>query len=184
MHYGKTAAAGYNRRRSATMPSEPATPPFPSRELLARFFRTPPGALVPLAEVAALLGITRRKLWALLRAEGAHTAGGAIPWSEAAAYLFDAWPRARILDALGASAEDVIPEQFRLMRVEWAIPVFIVRAMEHQAASGRRGASALRERTVSDYVTDVLYNEIDPATVRAFRGDSAFLRALHYPVVD
>jgi hypothetical protein len=33
-------------------------------------------------------------------------------------------------------------------------------------------------------VTDVLYNEIDPATVRAFRGDSAFLRALHYPVVD
>jgi hypothetical protein len=33
-------------------------------------------------------------------------------------------------------------------------------------------------------VADVLYNEINPATVAAFRDDPAFLRAYHYPVLD
>ena len=60
----------------------------------------------------------------------------------------------------------------------WSIPIFIVRAIEHQAAA------ACHARGVDDYVADVLFSEIQPATVEAFRQDTAFLRAFHYPIFD
>jgi hypothetical protein len=166
------------------MPTEPAAPAFPRHESLARFFRMPPDARVPLAEVAALLGVSLPRLRAILRAEGVQPLGGAIPWTEAAAYLFDAWPRARILQTLGRGAATAIPSEFRLMRVDWSIPIFVVRAMEHQAATAWRDDPRVRARGVDDYVADLLYNDITPATLAAFRHDRAFLRAFHYPVLD
>ena len=166
------------------MPTEPATAAFPRHEALARFFRMPPDARVPLAEVAVLLGTSLPRLRAMLRSEGVRPLDGAIPWTEAAAYLFDAWPRARILHTLGPGAAAVIPAEFLLAPVDWSIPIFVVRAMEHQAAVAGRGDPRVRARGVDDYVADLLYNDITPATLAAFRHDRAFLRAFHYPVVD
>jgi hypothetical protein len=175
------------------MPIEPAAPAFPRHESLARFFGKPPGALVALPEVAALLGTSTRILRAILRAEGGRPAGDAIPWTEAAAYLFDAWPRAQILDTLGPELAHLVPTEFQLTRVSWLLPVFLVRAYEHQAATAWRDDPRVRAslvpnhghaRGVSDYVTDVLYNEIAPSTLAAFRDDPAFLEAYHYPVLD
>ena len=68
----------------------------------------------------------------------------------------------------------MIPAEFRLTRVPWSIPIFIVRACEYQAGGG----------DVSDSVADVLYNEIQPATVDAFRDDPEFMRAYHFPLLD
>jgi hypothetical protein len=173
------------------MPAEPASPAFPRSESLARFFSTPRDATVPLSEVAELLGTTTAAVQAMLRDEGAQDIDGTIPWSEAAAYLFDAWPRARILDALGPAA--AIPPEFQLTRVTWSIPIFLLRAIEHQAAAAWRNDPRVRgnampnhsyARGVDDYVADLLYDAIDPATVEAFREDRAFLRAFHYPAAE
>ncbi|HYI13250.1 MAG TPA: hypothetical protein VEK57_29660 [Thermoanaerobaculia bacterium] len=175
------------------MPIEPAAPNFPRPESLARFFGMPPSARVALAEAAELLGTTASTLRAMLREEGAQPLRGTLPWTEAAAYLFDAWPRAQILDALGDDVAKVIPPDFQLTRVTWPLPIFVVRAMEHQAAAAWRNDPRVRRsvavhpgyaRGVADYVADLLYNEIDPATVEAFRHDRAFLRAFHYPIPD
>ena len=158
------------------MPIEPAAPTFPRSESLARFFRMPPASLVALPEVAALLGTSIPTFRAMLRDEGTLPPDGPIPWTEAASYVFDAWPRAQLMDALGPDAASIFPRDFHLARVDWRIPIFILRAMEHQAAASARG--------VADYVADLLYNEIQPATLGAFRDDSEFLRAFHYPVID
>jgi hypothetical protein len=148
---------------------------------------------VSLSEVAELLGTTDAIVRALLRDEGAQPLHGSIPWTEAAAYLFDAWPRAQILDALGSHAASIIPPDFQLTRVNWLMPIFVVRAIEHQAVTAWRddprvGAGLLvnhsHARGVDDYVADVLYNDITPATVEAFRHDHSFLRAFHYPLLD
>lgn len=181
---GKTE--GYLR-----MPVEPATPAFPRSETLVRFFSTPRDASVPLSEVAELLGTTIAAVHAMLRAEGAEVVDATIPWSEAAAYLFDAWPRARILDALGPDAP--IPPEFQLTRVTWSIPIFILRAIEYQAAAAWRNDPRVRgsaapnhsyARGVDDYVADLLYDAIDPATIEAFRDDEDFRRAFHFPAAE
>lgn len=160
------------------MSAEHTASAFPRHESLARFFRTPSEALVPLSEVAALLGTTIPALQAILQADGIHHPDGPIPWTEAAAYLFDAWPRARILDALGSEAASIVPPDFMLTRVAWSLPLFLIRAIEHQASV------ASRTRGVDDYVADLLYNDITPATLEAFRHDEAFVQAFHYPLID
>lgn len=165
------------------MSNEFAEQAFPRHESLVRFFRTAPEALVPLSEVAELLGTTTAGVDAIVRAEGVQPPGGPIAWTEAAAYLFDAWPRARILDALGAEARSVVPPDFLLTRVTWSLSRFLVRAIEHQAAFAWRGNPRIRARGIDDYVADLLYNDITPATLDAFAHDSAFLHAFHYPLL-
>jgi hypothetical protein len=70
---------------------------------------------------------------------------------------------------------------------------FIVRAIRHQAALLRTHDPRVNPRTadprfvspsVDDYVADILYNEIQPATVTALADDEAFLEAYHYPPLD
>jgi hypothetical protein len=146
------------------------------------------------AEVAELLGVTPQTFQGMLQEEGGHDGGLSISWREAADYLLDCWPRAAILDALDESDfSDVIPAQFRLTRVAWSLPVFIVRAMEHQAAREWRSDPRIRDsvvpshvyaRRLDDYIADLLYAEIEPATLAAFRDDSSFLRAFYYPEGD
>jgi hypothetical protein len=160
------------------MPSEPAAPRFPRRETLARFFRLDPRSRIPLDEAAELAGMTTDLYRAMLRADGAHDSSTSVPWSEAAAYLFDAWPRARILDALGPDCAEIIPPDFRLTRVDWSLPIFLVRALDHQA--GR----VSHARGIDDYVAELLYSAIEPETLEAFRDDREFLRAFHFPVLD
>ena len=112
---------------------------------------------------------------ALARPENKAAYGDPSVHELAAAYLFDAWPRAAILAALGQEHAGRIPAQFHPVRVDWSIPVFIVRAMEHQAAG------AVSPRRVDDYMADLLFNEIQPETLLAFRDDPGFLAAYHYP---
>jgi hypothetical protein len=175
------------------MSIEPAAPAFPRSESLLRFFRMTGDAFVPIAEVAELLGTTIEIVQAMLREEGVLPLDGPLPWDDVAARLFDAWPRARIIEALGPEAASLVPRDFQLTRVTWAIPVFILRAIEHQAAEAWRNdprvqgsvvANPSDARGVEDYIVDLLYNVIDPDTLDAFRDDPSFLRAFHYPAVE
>jgi hypothetical protein len=169
------------------------TPKFPLPEQLARFFTTDPRRRVALAHVAELLGMTPERFRALLASEGGRCPSDTLPWTEAAAYLFDAWPRAQLLEALAPDHAGRIPADFHPVRVSWSIPIFIVRAMEQQAAAEwRRDPRVLASSTpnhtaargVDDYVADLLFNEIRPETVVAFGGDSAFLAAYNFPSRD
>ena len=154
----------------------PTVAGFPPRELLQRFLRGDRGVPVPLEHAAKLLGITPDTFRSMLDAEGGRRCTSALTWADAAAYLFDAWPRAQLLAALGPEYAGSVPERFYPTPVRWSIPIFIVQAMEHQAALDARG--------VHDYVTDALYNEIQPETLDAFRDDPAFLAAYHFPCGD
>lgn len=175
------------------MTIEPAATPFPLPETLTRFFRRNPRSRVPVAEAAALAGMSEKTFRTLLRAEGGHGSGSTLSWSEAAAYLFDAWPRARVLDALGPAASETIPPEFHLTRVDWSLPVFLVRALEHQAARDRQHDPRLGRavpvnpahgRWIDDYVADVLYADVREETLTAFRNDREFLRAFHFPMIE
>jgi hypothetical protein len=175
------------------MPIDAAAPLFPLHEPLARFFAADRRKRVPLSQVAELLGVTAEMFRAILQSEGGRRAAGTLSWDEAAGYLFDAWPRAQLLEALGPEHARRVPQHFHPTRVAWSIPIFIVRAMEHQAAAewGRdpRVAASLTPnplvaRGVHDYVTDLLFNEIRPETLVAFRDDPAFLAAYNFPGRD
>lgn len=175
------------------MPIDPAAPVFPLHEPLVRFFATDPRKRVALSAVAELLGITTAMFRAILKSEGGRRPSDTLPWAEAAGYLFDAWPRAQLLETLGPEHAHRVPRDFHPTRVMWSIPIFIVRAMEHQAAAEwRRDPRVQRSitpnhtaaRGVHDYVTDLLFNQIQPETLVAFRDDPAFLAAYHYPGRD
>jgi hypothetical protein len=175
------------------MPIDPAEPMFPLHEPLARFFATDPRKRLPISQVAELLGITSQRFRSILANEGGRRRDDKLSWAEAAAYLFDAWPRAQLLDTLGPEHAHLVPHQFHPTRVTWSIPIFIVRAMEHQAAAEwRRDPRVQRSispnhtaaRGVHDYVTDLLFNAIEPQTVVVFRDDPAFLTAYNYPSRD
>lgn len=175
------------------MPIEPPAPTFPGRESLLRFFSLPAQASVAVEEVAELLGIAVDIFREVLRAEESEPVDGTILWTEAAGYLLDAWPRADILDALGAEASALLPSQFQLVSVTWSLPIFLVRAIEHQAMTiwtstarlpGRSVTGGPSSRHVQDYVSDVLFNEIQPETVRALEHDSGFAAAYRYPAID
>jgi len=172
------------------MPFDSTTPKFPLHEHLARFFTADPRRRVPVSHVAELLGVTTQMFRSMLDSEGGRRRSDTLPWAEAAAWLFDAWPRAHLLDALGPGHASRVPAGFHPTRVSWTIPIFIVRAMEHQAAAGwRRDPRVLRSvspnhtaaRGVHDYVADLLFNEIQPETLAAFDGDPAFVAAYNFP---
>jgi hypothetical protein len=105
------------------MPIGPTTPKFPLHEHLARFFTTDRRRRVPLSHVAELLGITTGMFRSMLAGEGGRRRSDTLPWAEAAAYLFDAWPRAQLLDALGPDHASRVPAGFHPTRVSWSIPI-------------------------------------------------------------
>jgi hypothetical protein len=175
------------------MPIEPAQPQFPATESLRRFFRANRRGPVPLAELASLLGVSREAARAILDEEGGHPPDDRVAWREADALLFDAWPRTGIIDALGPELGGLIPAELRLIPVRWDLPIFVLRAMEYQAARawygdprGRLGLvpAALHARGIDDYIADLLHAAIEPATLAAFGDDASFLRAFHYPMLD
>lgn len=175
------------------MPIDALTPTFPLHESLARFFTADRRQRVPISHVAELLGITTPMFRSWLDSEGGRLPSDTITWAEAAEYLFDAWPRSLLLDTLGPVHARRVPRHFHPTRVTWSIPIFIVRAMEHQAVVDWRRDPRVQGsitpnhavgRGVDDYVTDLLFNEIQPETLVAFRGDPAFLAAYNFPSRD
>jgi hypothetical protein len=141
---------------------------FPLHEALAGFFTADPRKRVPASRVAELLGITSDVFRSMLDGEGGRRCTSTLTWAEAAAYLFDAWPRAQLLDTLGPDCSHRIPHDFHPTRVAWSIPIFVVQAMEHQAAvewsRDPRGIppNHMAARGVHDYVTDLLYTRFSP----------------------
>ena len=141
--------------------------------------------------LARLLAARDEQVRRVLRSEGIELRFDSVEWGEAAAYLFDAWPRAQLIDRLGPELADVVPSGFHPSRVGWRIPIFIVQAMEHQAAlmhgndprvNGETGGR-FTSPAVDDYVADILFSEIDPSTAAALASkDPAFAQAFHYPL--
>lgn len=175
------------------MPAEANAALFPSRQTLARFFRMDPRQRVLVALLSELFGASDDQVRQLLRAEDVPVRSDSVAWGEAATYLFDAWPRARIIEVLGPDLARLIPPAFHPTPVRWQIPIFILRAIHHQAAleweNDPRGSAAAGDgrftpHAVDDYVADVLFNEIQPATVDVLGQDPEFLRAYHYPLPD
>jgi hypothetical protein len=176
------------------MPTHSHAPRFPRPETLAAFFRMDRQSRVRVSRLARLLDAPAREVRHILRSEGVELRGDSVEWGEAAACLFDAWPRARIIQALGPDRAHLVPPAFHPVRVRWAIPLFIIRAIEHQAALLR--AADPREHpgapdprfaspSVDDYVADILFNEIQPSTVATLaRDDETFLEAYRYPLRD
>ena len=141
--------------------------------------------------LAELSGASDDQVRRLLRAEEVAVRSDSVAWGEAATYLFDAWPRARIIEALGPELARLVPPAFHPAPVQWQIPIFILRAIHHQAALGwendpRVSAAAVDGRftphAVDDYISDILFNEIEPATVDALGQDPEWVRAYHYPL--
>jgi hypothetical protein len=50
--------------------------------------------------------------------------------------------------------------------------------------ANRATPNHLAARGIHDYVSDLLFNEIQPETLVAFGGDPAFLAAYHFPGRD
>jgi len=161
------------------MPVQSNASRFPVRELLAEFFRMDPRERVSSGKLAGLLGTSVEQVLELLRAEGLSAHADSAEWTDAATYLLDAWPRRRVIDALGDDlARERIPSGVRPVPVPWHLPPFIVLAMEHQASR------AHPSQAVDDYVADTLYGEIQPETVAALAHDPAFLAAYRFPFID
>jgi hypothetical protein len=149
----------------------------PEREALIQFFVERPA--LPLSEAAELLGWQPSELLAEIRGEEAVLSGNRIAWNEVAYWLLRRSPRAWLLESLGAHAA-LIPAELHLTEVKWRLPVYVVRAIERQAAVERRGRTD-RHVTAEDYVADALDLAIDDDTVATFRDDAAFRDAYDYP---
>jgi hypothetical protein len=175
------------------MPAHSHAPRFPPVETLSDFFRMNRHDRLRVAQLALLLDAPAERVRHILRSEGIELRGDSTEWGEAAGYLFDAWPRAQILETLGPDRARVVPAAFHPAAVRWTIPPFIIRAIEHQAAlmrahDPRVNPDAPHARfassSVDDYVADILFNEIQSATVTALADDGAFLQAYRYPPLD
>ncbi|MEO8383273.1 MAG: hypothetical protein ABI779_26690 [Acidobacteriota bacterium] len=175
------------------MPIVSQPPRFPGRETLAALLRMDRRQRVRVPALAQLLGAPEEQVRQVLLSEGVELHVDSVEWGEAAGYLFDAWPRAQIIDTLGPGLALLVPSAFHPARVQWQIPLFILRAMEHQAALMRHNdprvnAAAIdghfRSPALEDYIADILFTEIQPSTVADLAADPAFFDAYHYPPLD
>jgi hypothetical protein len=175
------------------MPAESTASRFPNRETLAAFLRMDQRQRVRVSAVAQLLGAPADQVREVLLSEGVQLHFDSVEWGEAAGYLFDAWPRAQIIAALGPGLAPLVPAEFHPAPVTWRIPLFILRAMKHQAALMRENDPRVNPAAtgahfispaVEDYIADILFTEIQPSTVEDLAIDSAFLKAYHYPPLD
>lgn len=145
-------------------------PPLPEREMLIRFFVERPA--LPLHEAARLLGWRRSALLRHARGEGALLAGRRVAWSEVAFLLLNARPRAWLLEMLDAHAV-LLPAELHLTQVRWRLPLYLVRALEREAAA--------HTTPVEDYVANALHLAIDGETVAVLSRDPAFREAYEFP---
>jgi hypothetical protein len=189
---GEMASRALQMTPKRPMTDDTPTPAFPDRQTLAEFFRLDPRKRVRVAALSRLLDAPDQQVRRLLLGGGVPSRFDTIEWGEAAVLLFDAWPRTQIIEVLGPEAR-LIPPAFQPAPVQWQIPIFIIRAIQHQAALAwendpRVNPAVVDGRftphAVDDYVADILLNEIQPATVDALGHDPEFFQAYHYPPVD
>jgi len=150
----------------------------PDRKTLIRFFTERRDLSVP--EAARLLGWPPRALLSRVREEAALLPDSRIAWADVAFWLLQAWPRAQLLGILGKQAS-LIPPDLHLTEVRWRLPLYVVRALELQAALQRTSSLDVRSTDIADYVADELHLLIEPETVETLQHDPAFRAAYDYP---
>lgn len=154
-----------------------ATPPTP--ETIRAFFRDQ--RTQPVAEVAALLGWPRTVVKRRAAETGALQRGGMVPWSYAAAWLFETWTYEWVIVTLGAEADELLPVGLRAVPVIWLAPAWVIHGLNVQRQVEPLPHRTVRPSTLSEYLTDFLARGIDPDTVHLLRADYEFMTAFDFP---
>lgn len=152
--------------------NESTTPP--SSETIRAFFRDQRTQSV--ARVAELLGWPRSQVKRRAIEDEALLHGGFVPWVVVAAWVFEAWSYQWVMQTLGAEAER-LPVGLHSMPVLWYAPFYIVHALNVQRQLDPLPHRAVQPRNLSDYLTDVLHQSIEPSTVDVLRRDPEFMRS-------
>jgi hypothetical protein len=130
-----------------------------------------------LSEAGRLLGMTRKQLEREARAdqeEGYRTNGRwRFTWRQVACLAFRRWSLLDIHEALGADAHTVLPPLLTLRPVTVRLPEYLVRAIEHEAASD--------DTTVDDWLHHELIDFAGSVAMRIERAVPGFRRAYLFP---
>lgn len=133
-----------------------------------------------LSEAARLLGMTRGRLEREARAdqEDAYRVNGRwrFTWRQVAHLAFRRWSLAEIHDALGCDAVGVLPPLLTLRSVTVRLPEYLMRAIEHFAASD--------DRTIDDWLQHELVDFAGAIANRMERVIPGFRRAYLFPGND
>lgn len=130
-----------------------------------------------LSEAARLLGMTRGKLEreACADQEDAYRVNGRwfFTWRQVVYIALRQWSLAEIHEALGPDASTVLPPLLGLRAVTVRLPEYLVRAIEHEAASG--------DTTVDDWLHHELADFAGTVVERMERVVPGFRRAYLFP---
>ncbi|HET8797868.1 MAG TPA: hypothetical protein VFO89_09275 [Thermoanaerobaculia bacterium] len=145
---------------------------------LARLFAEKPALAV--CEAAAILGWSEAQVRLSVSEVGASLDDERVRWEDVAFWLLDAWPRQRLLDALGPAAA-LLPRGLHLTHAPWQLPRYLVHGLTRQAALQLSRDEVEHGLMVQDYVARVLHLAIEPETVSALARDAVFREAWEYP---
>ncbi|MBV8518804.1 MAG: hypothetical protein JO197_15520 [Acidobacteria bacterium] len=130
-----------------------------------------------LSEAGRLLGMTRKQLEREARAdhEDAYRTNGRwhFTWRQVAYLAFRQWSLAQIHEALGCDAARTLPPLLTLREITVRLPEYLVRAIEHEAASD--------DTTVDDWLVHELVDFAGTVANRMERTVPGFRRAYFFP---
>jgi hypothetical protein len=130
-----------------------------------------------LSEAARLLGMTRGTLERAARAdqEDAYRVNGRwrFTWRQVAYLAFRRWTLAEMHDALGGDAANVLPPLLALRSISVRLPEYLVRAIEHAAASS--------DTTVDDWLHHELIDFAGTIADHVEQTIPGFRRAYFFP---
>ena len=151
----------------------------PSAHLRAFFSHREP---VSLADAEALLGRDRDWIASQIENPQAPEAGYRIPWQEVAMLVLQVWTPAE----LDASAGDApgFPGLLRVSSVDWHIPLYLIKALEHLVMPARASRRDEAGPTVEAYVARLLDLMLDPDVAKQLCADREFREAFLFPETD
>jgi len=130
-----------------------------------------------MSEAARLLGMSRGRLEREAKADhaDAYRVNGrwCFTWRQVAYLALRRWSLAEIHDALGADAVHVLPSLLAMRTLTVRLPEYLVRAIEHEAASN--------DSTVDDWLHHELVDFAGTVASRMERAIPGFRRAYFFP---
>jgi hypothetical protein len=150
-------------------------PPTPSRQALRRFL----GARRPcsIKEAAELVGFDEAWVQRQVFQEGVRLDAGRVPWADVALWFMRAWPPCAI-DEMTEGIE-AWPDLLRSSQVAWRLPVYLLLALERQAAR-ERSRGDRHGLPLEQYVAEQLHLLIEAETVAEFGEDVRFIAAYEF----
>jgi hypothetical protein len=147
----------------------------PSRDALIRLFHDRPD--YTLAEAAEVIGFDVE--WVAGRVEDAGAP--LVPWDEVATLFLQVWPPT----TLEAILKDVggLPKLYRLTRVGWRLPEYLVIALEKCAARARAERDDTHDLTLEQWLSEELLTLVTPAVYPELIADPATREAYLFPEV-